>query len=131
MLLGVGDQMTVSVRAHDLWTDTGLDVVDGGLYECSATGHWWDLVMRSGADGYESPRWNPSQVVTEGRRRVPAARWFALCGAVDRDETNAFVIGTHAQLRLTAGRLTCFANDIRGFYWNNHGAVELEIRRTA
>jgi hypothetical protein len=131
MALDVGDQMRVTVRAHDLWTDTGLDVVDGAVYECSARGHWWDLFLRSDADGYDTPWWNPTQLLTEGRRRVPDARWFALCGAVDRDETRAFVIGTRVQLRLAAGRLMCFANDIRGFYWNNHGAVELEIRRTA
>ncbi len=26
-----------------------------------------------------------------------------------------------------AGRLTCFANDVPGFYWNNRGAIRLSV----
>jgi hypothetical protein len=59
---------------------------------------------------------------------APADRpWFALCGAIPASGAGPFLIGAGARLRLPAGRLLCFANDVPGFYWNNFGAVILTV----
>ena len=68
------------------------------------------------------------RAATPGRHAAPADRpWFALCGAIPASGAGPFLIGAGARLRLPAGRLLCFANDVPGFYWNNFGAVSLTV----
>jgi len=123
-------QITVRARKH--WTSDPL-MLEGGEYEFRAEGCWDDMGIPSGPGGYDTPWWSPLQRLMGklGWRRVPAAKWFALCGAVRRSGTpdHKFVIGTESRHELPAGHLYCFANDVLFFYWNNFGHVNLTVRR--
>jgi hypothetical protein len=116
--------VSVRIEAADPWNDTGFDLVAGRAYRLEATGTWQDASQTHDAAGREVPkleRW-------KSFRRVADAPWFALIGAIDRDAGTHFVIGkqvVYAAKR--SGRLFCFANDVRLFYWNNSGHVELTI----
>ena len=118
--------MDVTIDSRALWVDTGLMVVAGTTYRLSAKGRWKDASIDTDAGGYASA--NFFQRMTERLRRKPEAPWFALIGAIDRRPETQFVIGTACIFRATTnGRLTCFANDLRGFYFNNSGSVTLGI----
>jgi hypothetical protein len=101
-------------------------LVAGTRYRLRATGRWRDASIETDPAGYVSV--NLLQRLTERWRRAPAAPWFALVGAIDRRKETLFVIGTGSTVQAPAtGQLTCFANDLRGFYFNNSGAVVLEL----
>ena len=70
--------------------------------------------------------------LAERLRRAPSQQWFALIGAIDQDPSTQFLIGTGCDYRPPrSGKLTCFANDVLGFYWNNKGQLELTVERVA
>ena len=122
--------MPVSIDAKSLWVDTGILVEAGTTYQLRATGTWQDASIGTDAAGYASV--NAFQRLTERLRRMPRAPWFALIGAIDRRKDTQFVIGTACTFRAPAsGRLTCFANDLRGFYFNNAGSVVLSIEKSS
>jgi hypothetical protein len=73
------------------------------------------MLIVSGPDGYDTPWWSLGQRLLAGTRRLPTAPWFALCGAIPASGASPFLIGASARLRLPAGRLLCFANDVPGF----------------
>jgi hypothetical protein len=127
----VGESLTREVHARDFWNDSGLEVADGEFYECTADGLWKDWHIQSGPDGYDAGWFPLLQPLFNGLRRVPTARWFALCGSVQGKETERFLIGSKAQLHPPNGRLLFFANDLPGFYWNNSGSVTLTVGRIA
>jgi len=96
------------------------------MYSLSARGRWKDASIECDAAGYPSA--NVFQRLTERLRRVPGAPWFALIGAVDRRSETCFVIGAGRTVVAPAsGELTCFANDLRGFYFNNDGSVTVTV----
>ena len=92
------------------------------------------MVCRAGPKGYPSP--NAVMRLWEGGRRVPAAAWFALVCSVDADEklqqpvlTGVFPDSDPPITFLRGGELTCFANDVEGFYWNNWGTITMAVQR--
>jgi hypothetical protein len=102
----------------------------GHEFRFNATGHWTDLRYRCEADGYPSMSWLFRRL--EWARRVPDAQWFALIGAMDFDRADRFVIGKQASYQpVSDGELLCFANDLWATYFNNHGAVELQVTEVA
>jgi hypothetical protein len=127
--LVVSERLTMRVEARSYWTDTGLEIVEDAVYECHANGRWLDMLIVCGTDDYDTPWWSLGQRLLAGTRRLPTAPWFALCGAVPACGAGPFLIGANARLRLPAGRMLCFANDVPGFYWNNFGAVTLTVER--
>ena len=121
---------TIEITSTEHWVDTGITLEAGKTYEFVASGEWKDASIVTGPNGYESV--NLLQKTTENLRRMPHARWFALVGALDRRKETTFLIGS--TLRYTAkesGELTCFANDLIGFYVNNHGSVTLSVQEPA
>jgi hypothetical protein len=72
------------------WVDTGLRLTVDETYELRATGTWKNASIVTDADGYASV--NHFQHLTERRRRMPHARWFALIGAIDRRKETQFVM---------------------------------------
>jgi WD40 repeat protein len=119
----------VLIASTELWNDTGVHVQKGKTYELVATGVWNDASIVTDPNGYDSV--NFFQRATERLRRMPGSRWFALIGALDRRRDTQFLIG--AGMRYTAtddGELTCFANDLRGFYFNNRGGITLTVRES-
>jgi hypothetical protein len=124
----VGEKTTVTVAAKPPWNDTGVRLEAGRTYRMSALGEWVDWRIPCGPAGYPSP--NPIMRLAERFRRAPVDPWFALIGAMDRNSSSQFLIGAEYVYRPTrSGQLTCFANDVPGFYWNNTGEVELTIER--
>lgn len=126
----IGETRSVPVRARCVWNDTNLSFETDGRYRIAASGTWVDFFLKHGPAGDPSPnfylRW------FEGLRRVKNANWFALVGALDRDMESAFVIGAGCDYQATSrGQLTCFANDVKGFYWNNRGTVAVTVTRVA
>jgi hypothetical protein len=116
----------VSVDSRLLWVDTEVVLEAGKTYRLRASGRWHDASIDTDAAGYSSV--NTFQRWTEGLRRAPAAPWFSLIGAIDRRRDTQFIIGTECTWRAPAsGRLTCFANDVRGFYFNNSGSITLAV----
>ena len=117
---------TVEIVAACRWNDTGIDLAAGQAYDLVAEGQWIDSTIVSGPDGNPDPVW--SQRLLAGWLRAPGERYFTLIGALDRDRTSLFRIGTGTLYKPPrAGRLTCFANDVLGFYGNNHGAIRLTV----
>jgi hypothetical protein len=118
--------MEATIESRAIWVPTGLRVVAGRNYRLSAAGRWKDAGIDTDAAGYPSA--NLPQRWTERWRRQPDAPWFALVGAIDRRRETQFVIGSGCAWRATAsGELTCFANDLRWFYFNNSGRVVLRV----
>lgn len=130
-MLKVAERITVDVVARCYWNNTALHVTAGQRYQFVAVGAWTDLLVRCGADGYPTPWWSLPQWIAQGFRRLPKENWFVLAGAVRAEENNRyFVVGTGREIRMPAtGQLAFFANDVPGFYWNNFGAIRLEIAR--
>ena len=64
-------------------------------------------------------------------RRAKAAPFFSLTGQLGKGPADqAFLIGSALQWKAPkAGRLYCYTNDVKGFYWNNTGAMALVITR--
>ncbi|KHL18967.1 UNVERIFIED_CONTAM: hypothetical protein LK11_03950 [Mumia flava] len=129
-MLTVGEQRTVRVASRPRWVATGAVLVAGGSYDLTATGTWTDWRTECGPDGYASPnrvlRW------AERLRRHREADWFTLIGTVGSNGAATFAIGSGTtHLAEAGGELRCFANDVAWFGFNNSGAVELTIRRTA
>jgi hypothetical protein len=117
---------TIHARSH--WNATSIVLQENSTYRFLATGVWWDLFTKCGADGY--PTGNPVQEHFRNRRRMPHENWFALIGAFNRDLSTAFLLGSQKVYQIpkgTGGELCCFANDVCGFYWNNFGFVTLDV----
>jgi hypothetical protein len=118
--------MDVRIESRPTWVNTGIRLVAGTSYRLSASGQWKDASILTDANGYRSV--NAFQRLTERLRRQPDARWFTLIGAIDRRPETQFVIGSGCDYHATAsGELTCFANDLRGFYFNNAGSITLTV----
>jgi hypothetical protein len=117
---------SATIDARLPWNRTGIRLQAGSRYELTATGLWVDKNYEAGPDGYVSP--NLLMKLGEFRRRVPKAKWFALIGALDEDESTQFVIGSRmVYTPVRSGELTCFANDWRSKYDNNSGALTLSV----
>jgi hypothetical protein len=118
------------VRARAQWNQTGVALVAGETYDFVAAGCWTDLVIPHGPGG--DPSDSAYMRLFERWRRVPSANWFTLIGIIDAQMQSAFVIGSRCRhTPQVTGQLTCFANDVSGFYWNNFGAVRLTVTRVA
>ena len=127
--LVVGGSATETIVAGSFWNDTGIPLVSGQEYRFNAVGQWIDFYIQCDADGFRSP--NPLFWPLEPLRRMPHEPWFALIGAIDRKPETQFRIGKERTMIAPAtGMLTCFANDVRHFYWNNFGWVELTVTRS-
>ena len=123
------DRQDLVVAARDRWSSV-ISVEAGRQYTFGARGIWIDAYIKCGPEGY-SVWWLR---LFEPLRVLPTANWFCLVGRFDRDERDvpAMMIEIGARCTWTAaadGKITFFANDVPGMYWNNRGEVALEILR--
>lgn len=114
------------------WNDVPLPLEGGTRYYLRATGNWLDWHNDSDANGYDRSYMNWAKGIL--RFRAPGATWFTLIGSIDRSRESRFVIGDGSRwsggwVAPKSGRLSCFANDAPGFYFNNKGCLTLEIWR--
>lgn len=127
--MNVGDQKTFSAHARSFWHDSGVDLIEGASYYFCVRGIWIDFYIPCGPDGYEG---RAIQRKLGPSLRMPGAKWFALCGALNRNQEAAFVIGETCLYRATAaGRLYCFTNDVPGWYWNNFRSLRVKVARVS
>lgn len=126
--LAVGERTTATIHARIKWNLTGILLEAGATYELAATSSWRDWYRIAGPGGYDSA----AQSLFESMRRFKEADWFALIGALDKDDSTAFVIGDGCSYSPSRdGQLCCYANDIYSMYWNNSGSVVLTVTRRA
>jgi len=126
----VGQNCSVDISARCPCNWTGVTLVAGGLYRFSADGCWTDWYIKHGPAGDPSSSFYLR--LFEKFRRIPDRPWFELIGAIDCDLSSAFPIGKGTQYTgLRDGQLTCFANDVKGFYFNNRGKITVCIARIA
>jgi hypothetical protein len=126
--MDIGAQQTVPVLAKPHWNPTGIQLTAGERYSISAQGRWVDWYIPHGPEGDPSDSFYLKAV--EHLRRMPKENWFELIGALNSDIATAFPIGKGCEYTAQAtGELTCFANDVEGFYFNNYGQVLLTVTR--
>ena len=128
--MNVGETKTAIVLAKPHWNLTGIQLVAGEQYAMSAEGKWVDWFIPHGPEGDPSDSFYMKAF--EPLRRMKNENWFELIGALNSDIATAFPIGAARNYAAQAsGELTCFANDVEGFYFNNYGQVTLTVTRTA
>ncbi len=121
------EPIEVIVIAGERYNDLGLDVEPGDRYVFTvlACEDWRDASIPATPDGIEG---NWLMRLLSPFKRMRDEGYLALVGAVGMDDSNLFLIGSHSEHTFkTAGRLHAFANDVPGFYGNNHGTVRLQI----
>jgi len=136
--------------AHRKYNHTGLMLEKGRRYLIEAV----NLAKHKWRDGSIQPvdgdGWNRGDVqlgfrteaailVAEPFRRVTdrhqhsrqPAQWFSLCGCINRDDSNAFLINNQLEgyVATETGELCLFANDLNGYYGNNSGFLEVRVRK--
>jgi|ERR1700674_269295 len=125
----VGSSKIVRVPACSMWTSTGVVVEQSELYrfESLPPDRWYDFFVSAPALGYDSI--SPIQARLEGKRRVPSARWFALCASIEPSGV-PFAINLGNDQPITHnGELGLFANDLSKAYWNNWGSLQVRVTR--
>ncbi len=137
--LKVGESAKFKVRAPEQYSWSGVRVESGGYYVfvVPAKQQWRDKKIKCGPEGWQSEQlpWYKEAAIRlfEARRRCPKANWFELVGAVGDDGKNFFRIGRGGQDSTYQppedGELFAFANDLRTMYGNNHGKIEVVVRR--
>ena len=119
----------IRVVARERWNPLGVSAGPGESFEFACAGRWVDWTIECGPEGYPgtwAQRW------AQAFRRKRDAPWFCVIGALDRNHHWLFAIGSGGVWTNTTGRLAplyAFANDVPGFYWNNRGEVQLDIKR--
>jgi hypothetical protein len=121
----------ICICASESEVRTGLLLIPEGVYDFSASGHWFDASIPAGPEGYPSERGPFWMRWFERWRRQPDANWFELIGAFGNGEMFNIGLGRQGYRPPKQGtqELICFANDLSGFYWNNSGGVVLTVTR--
>jgi hypothetical protein len=127
----------VRVFASPLWNWTGIYIREGTTYRFSVPDGqvWFDWKHACGPDG---SRGTWLQNLFKRSRRVEAANWFELCGAIAYPGEPSvggvppapfyFRIGRQFEFKAPcSGYLYCFANDAAWAYGNNHGSMRVDI----
>ena len=128
--MNVAEVVSAKVAARALWNRTGIQLLEGEKYLLEADGKWVDWFIPHGPEGDPSDSFYMR--VFESYRRIKHENWFTLIGALNSDISTAFRIGAKCTYRaVSSGELTCFANDVEGFYWNNRGEVVIKVARIA
>ena len=125
--LEAGEQKVLRISAAERYSMQRVAVKTGERYSisCNEDQRWVDLLI------WASPRGYANALARMVGMPVPNARCFCLCGTYDEQDEAAFAIGTdHTIGHVQADAiLSFFANDVRGFEWNNWGSVEVRVTR--
>lgn len=126
MKLQINETIEVKIRARCKWNFTQVEISEGEEYEFTAMGKWTDFTITKDADGYT----NSHMQLFDNKKRAKEYLWFALIGSLDKNEDKYYFIGKNIKIPFNDnGILYCFANDIKGFYWNNFGYITLQVKR--
>ncbi|MFJ7793837.1 hypothetical protein [Pseudomonas sp. NPDC096950] len=118
------------ISSRDKWAGTGVTLEQGRRYFFRASGTWRDAWIHCDANGYNRTFLNLAKRFL--RCSTGDACWFMLIGAIGESTDSFFVIGDGARwsegwIAPASGKLSAFANDINGFYWNNSRSIILEV----
>lgn len=114
----------VTIKSDQKWNDTGMDLIKGQTYSYQAVGQWIDWYIPSDANGFSKPLMD----LFSWTKRTPSAKWFQLIGVVDKNPSHTVCLGNKGVFTSPAsGRLWAYANDAELAYFNNSGAIELEV----
>lgn len=124
MRLTLNNTELIRVSSRKFWNDTEVEVFPEEEYEFIAVGNWTDLFSSTSANGYSNAIMKP----LENLKRAPLNNWFALMGTINK--TFHFLVGGYNKLKFDmAGKLSFYANDVPGFYWNNSNSISLFVTR--
>ncbi|BBP70289.1 hypothetical protein PHLH6_22930 [Pseudomonas sp. Seg1] len=123
---------TVDIQANDPWCPTPVMLIAGERYFFRASGVWLDWRQIHDPNGAAVAHLKPFERLL--RCKAQDATWFTLIGSIDKNPQSLFAIGDGLRwpvgwVATTSGQLRCFANDVRPMYFNNHGAISLQIWR--
>lgn len=124
MRLTLNDTELIRVSSRKFWNETEVEVFPDEEYEFIAVGSWSDFLSRTGANGYKLGFMSPFDKL----KRAPMNNWFALMGTINK--TFHFLVGGYNKMKFDmAGKLSFYANDVPGFYWNNSDSISLFVTR--
>lgn len=124
-----GGTLEVVVCSREYWNATGFDVEPNGRYRLRvvARDNWNDWGSAANANGWIERSWFVDKFGSWAKRH-DGADWFALIASVGRDAQTYTAIGAGSScITDSGGEIHLFANDARGFYWNNRGALKVRI----
>ena len=124
-ILSDSSPVTVQVDARCEWNPTGVLLERGARYQLAVTNvveEWMRGPRILSVSGKYVQRW----------ARASEFPMYALIGAQGREERTFFAAGPQTTFTAASGEeLLFFANDWPGYYDNNRGCVEIEIRKLA
>lgn len=136
-VLQIGQSQDVLVYASEQYNATGLMLEQGATYRFSPYPEqlWYDDGVKCGPQGWhrENLQLGVKEIpmaLLEPFRRLPHANWFALVGAIAKDDDDAFEIADGGDFKMThSGEFTPFANDLMRFYGANAGRIKIHVTR--
>lgn len=124
MKLEINQSKTFTIYSGEYWNETDVFIESGEEYKFVSEGTWKDLLKATDADGYS----NSYMKLYDRWKRSKSDKWFALIGSVNK--STDFLIGKTNQIVFQeSGNLCCYANDVKGFYWNNSGHILMKVTR--
>ncbi|MES2704668.1 MAG: hypothetical protein V4649_18655 [Bacteroidota bacterium] len=121
-----GEKATITVYAGAIYSPEAIAVQVGEEYHvwCDKGQRWVDMVIPASPRGYRNPLANIFG------QRVKGVKCFCLCAAYNGSDSDAFGIGMNKTFVTTQdGTLSFFANDVRGYEWNNWGKIRVNVKR--
>jgi hypothetical protein len=124
--LSPDNAIVIKVRAGDRYSPEQIEVYKNETYQiwCDKGQWWFDLLIPATPNGYFNPLANLFG------QRLKGTKCFCLCGAYNDADRHAFAIGKGQTIKIAHnGKLSFFANDVRGYEWNNWGSITVNIKR--
>lgn len=124
--LKYGEIVDLDIFANERYSGNCIQVAPTQEYRILANSSdiWVDLIIKSNAKGYYNPLANAVGM------RIKNQPCMCLCGVLNKNDDTAFPIGLGAAIIITEpGLLHFFANDVKGFEWNNLGKIQIEVQR--
>lgn len=110
------------VNSPDKWNDCGTTISKGTVVSIVVEGDqtWTDWYIETTADGYANTLHVPT--------RHQSANLFELVCCINRKESTCSTIGSgNTFTAVEDGIISCYANDVDSFYWNNIGSITVTI----
>lgn len=122
----------IDIPAKEPWCSTPVMLIAGERYFFRASGTWVDWKQTHDANGAAVAHLKPFLPFL--RCRAQDATWFTLIGSIEKNPQSFFAIGDGLRWPIgwvapASGQLRCFANDVRPMYFNNRGAISLQVWR--
>ncbi|MCQ8878810.1 DUF2235 domain-containing protein [Pseudoalteromonas shioyasakiensis] len=136
-VLQIGQSQDVVIYAAEQYNGTGLMLEQGATYRFTPDPeqYWYDDGVKCTALGWsrDNVQLGVKEIpmaLLEPFRRLPHAPWFALIGAVNNSDDNAFEIADGGEFKIAhSGEFTPFANDLMRFYGANAGKITVQVTR--